>query len=321
VGNIGEPVLKFLDGAGKNDVFVYELSSYQLEDLSFSPHIALWLTFFPQHLRYHGGLDAYFEAKKNIVQHQTNKDYFIYNAHYRELLNVARISHGKTIPYNHQDSYHFLDDWIFCGQEKLVSLKKFKLLGKHNKENAVAAVAAAHILGVSPTTLTQTIENFSPLPHRLEYVGNFDGKEFYNDSIAVAPEAALQAIETFGERIGAIILGGVDNNEDFSFLMKRFFEYKISTLIILGQNRKKILAEFKRQSLFYEKKEMYEPNVVEITENNGKEAMKEAVKKAFQYTEKGKICLLSPVSQSFDLFCNFEERGDLFKKYVKEMSV
>lgn len=321
LGNVGKPAMDYIDQKNPDALFVYELSSYQLQDLDQSPHIAIWTSFFPQHLKYHHTMNVYFEAKTNIVRYQNVDDIFIYNAKYHEYFKeIEDIIPSKKISYNREDSYHWLKYFVYRDNEKLFALPEIKLLGEHNRENILAVIAASKELEVKDDILLETIKNFEALPHRLEFIGRRRGIDFYNDSISTGPEATLPALRVFGERLGTIILGGVDNADDFSSLLKCLFEYKVQNIILLGANRKRIYEELLRQKKFYEKENLYTPYVFFIEEeSDSRKAMGEVVEKVYECTPEGKICLLSPSSQSYGLFKNFEERGDLFRKYVEEL--
>lgn len=320
LGNVGACALDFLDKDVQDALFVYELSSYQLEGMRVSPKIAVWTTFFPSHLSYHGSMAAYAAAKSNIARFQREGDTFIYNARYREIQEVARTSGGSVVSYNHPESYHLENATAFMGEEKLFSLAGAKPLGAHNKENMLGVIAASLSLGVDFGTIEKALSSFEGLPHRLEHAGTAKGIDFYNDSIAVAPEAALAAIEVFGERLGTVILGGVDNDHDFSELIKKLFEHKVQNIVVMGANAKKIQKELQKQSMFYEKKDMYEPEVSLIGESDGAAAMEGAVASCLEHTQEGKVCLLSPGAQSFDLYKNFEERGERFMESIKKLA-
>lgn len=317
IGNVGNPVLNYINHTDKDTIFIYELSSYQLQGLNVSPHIAVWTTVFPAHLSYHGGMDAYLQAKRNIIRFQKKDDIFIYNAQFQELSHLVRISESRSIPYNHPHFYHLENDIVYFDEKKLFSLAQIQLLGQHNKENVLAAIAAVSQLMVPLEIMERAVCKMKALSHRLEYVGTFHGIDFYNDSIATVPGATISAIKTFQDKLGSIILGGVDNDDDFSELTKLLFFYKVENIVLMGQNSHKIYQEIKKQEMFYEKKDMYEPHVFLVQSNDGRDAMKQAVRQAIKHTKEKKICLLSPAAQSFGLFKNFEERGDLFKLFIR----
>ncbi len=296
VGNIGKPVLSFLLRCKENDIFVFELSSHQLYDLKTSPHVAVFLNIYPEHLDYYKDFQEYLMAKANICLWQTEKDYLIYNAQDKNVSKVAKLSRAKKIPIT--PSQIIL---------KKLKIKKFPFAGKFYCLNIAAAAAVGQIFGAKSLTIKKVIENFKPLPHRLEYVGKFKGIEFYNDSLSTIPETTIAALDSLGKRVETLILGGFDRGLDFKKLAKEILKRKIKNLILFPQTGDKIW----RQILSLIKDDSKLPKAV-LVQN-----MKDAVKLAFEMTQKGKICLLSPASPSFGLFRDYRDRGNLFKKYVK----
>lgn len=320
VGNVGNPAIDFIDIKDENALFVYELSSYQLEDLSVSPHIALWINFFGEvgHIHHHGNIENYFKAKSRIGIFQTKEDFFVFNAHCQELSAAARDQKSKKITYNDTFSYHLDGHFVFRGEEKVFSLEKIKLLGNHNKENSLAVLAVSDIFGLPREKVLEVINAFQPLAHRLEFIGTYKEIDFYNDSIATVPEAVTMALDTFQNKIGTLLLGGKENGEDFSEVGRKLFDYKIQNLIFIGESGKRIQKELRHQELFYEKRNLYEPKMFDVFSADGAESvMKKAVELAVEITPAGKICLLSPGAKSFDLFESFEHRGDLFRRLAK----
>lgn len=270
VGNIGKPVLMSLLRAKKDDIFVYELSSHQLYNLKQSPHVAILLNVYPEHLDYYRSFQEYWQTKANITKYQSKKDYLIYNPQDKIVKKIAQKSQAKKIP----------------------------IRGRYYELNKAAAAAVARIFKVP------LIEKFKYLPHRLEYIGKFKGIEFYNDSLSTIPETTIEALDFLGKKVQTLILGGFDRGLNFKKLAKRIVKSKVETLILFpptGQRIWQTLSEFQPPSIkhFFVKD------------------MKRAVKLAYQYTDKGKACLLSPASPSFGLFKNYEERGNLFKKFVR----
>ena len=271
VGNIGKPVLTSLLRAKKDDIFVYELSSHQLYNLKQSPHIAVLLNIYPEHLDYYRDFKEYIGAKTNITKYQTKKDYLIYNSQDPRVKKITEKSKAQKIP----------------------------IRGKYYELNREATGALAKIFKVP------MLKKFESLPHRLEYVGKFKGIEFYNDSLSTVPETTIEAMDFLGDKVETLILGGFDRGLDFKKLAERIIRSKLKTLILFPTTGKRIYGEL-------------------FSVSNGEqfsvffvEDMKKAVRLAYKHTRKGKICLLSPASPSFGIFKDYEERGNLFKKYVK----
>lgn len=296
VGNIGEPAIAHLKDAKKNTFFVQEMSSYQLMDLTSSPHIAVVTSFFPEHLDYHAStslstsgspLENYLEAKKHITRFQTKDDVVIFNTDSKEAKEIADESKGKKIPFSPKDSP--------------VQLSDINLLGEHNLGNIAAAYKTAIELGVDEATTIDAIRKFRGLPHRLESIAIKDGTEWINDSISTTPETAIAALNALGDRVTTIILGGQDRGYDFSELGKRIKQSKVQTVILLPDTGAKIRAAIEKADATV--------TFVEAT------TMSEAVKAA--QSTRSTVVLMSPASPSYNLFKNFEDRGDQFRKLVQ----
>ncbi|OGI96872.1 hypothetical protein A3I84_03090 [Candidatus Nomurabacteria bacterium RIFCSPLOWO2_02_FULL_36_8] len=267
LGNIGNPMLETLMVPVKRDeIFIIELSSYMLDDIEYSPNIAVLLNLFPEHMTYHGNVQNYYNAKGNIFKFQNEGDIAL-----RPPFNIK-------LPFKESS---------------------VKLLGRHNIENIKVAVKVARILGVSDSIITKAVLGFQSLPHRLEYVGESKGIKFYDDAISTAPESTIEAIKALPET-DTIFLGGEDRGFNFSELEKVLRKSNIKNIVLFPKTGKRILKS---------------DEGFKILETN---SMKKAVNFAFRNTRKGKICLLSTASPSYSIWKNFEEKGDLFKKFVKQ---
>lgn len=285
LGNIGNPMLEVLLKPIENEtIFVLELSSYQLDDIEFSPDIAVVTNLFPEHMDYHSGQKKYYSAKKNIINFQDKNGIFIYNPKNKKLSEWAKHSNAKAIPFT---------------SDILLPDKDIPLLGEHNKENIKAASRVAKELGISDETIKNAIRKFKGLPHRFEFVGEFKRIKFYDDAISTTPESTIAGIKTL-KNVDTIFLGGEDRGYNFSQLEKTIKKYKIKNIVLFPESGKRILKS---------KKEF---NVLET------KSMESAVKFAYKYTEPKKICLLSCASPSYSLWKNFEEKGEEFKKFVKK---
>jgi len=302
IGNIGIPALKFIKR--KNTIFVCELSSYQLGGLNFHPHISIITSLFPEHLNYHGGFYNYFAAKKNITLGQSEEDFFIVHQQYKKLTSL-KTKAQKIICGNQEEAWRD-DKWFYEGGKKLFPTSTLKILGEHNKDNALLVIVAAHLLKVENKVIKKTISQFRGLPHRLEYVEESKNIYFYDDAISTTPESTIAAIEVFKTKLGSIILGGQDRGYKFGGLVQKLKEYKIPAIVLLPDTGKKI------EKLINKEKD-YSPLLFST------DKMEEAVKFCLENTPKKKVCLLSTASPSYSLYKNFEEKGDLFKKYVQNL--
>lgn len=293
IGNIGEPAISHIGDAQANTIFVSEMSSYQLADLTTSPHIAVVTSFFPEHLDYHGSTEAYLDAKKNIARYQTKDDVILYDATSDGAKEIANESKGQKIPFSIETAPKHTEP--------------MKLIGKHNERNIAAALATVQLpeLSIEPGIALDAVKEFPGLPHRLEYCGEHAGIRYYEDSISTTPESTIAAIEALNDEIDTIILGGLDRGYDFSELGKKIASSSVKHVILFPESGSRIreaIVNAKAQVTFHETVDMQE--AVTIAQKN---------------TASGKVCLLSPASPSYNLFKNFEERGDKFKELVAKL--
>jgi UDP-N-acetylmuramoylalanine--D-glutamate ligase len=323
VGNIGRPVLNFLLKAKKDDIFVYELSSHQLFNLKKSPQIGVITNIFPDHLDYFKDFKEYLKAKENITKFQKKNDYLIFNASNKFSREIAKKSKARKIPFT---LANFRFEQII--NELNLKEKDLPLILKINPENLMAAILVAKLFKIQKEKIAEAIKNFKNQTHRLEFLGKFKGIEFYNDSAATLPEATISAIEALKNKLQTLILGGSEKNLDYSNLAKEILKSKIKNLIFFLPTGEKIWQEILKNlsKLKLEKSERYKKDkdldYSKLTKLKFffANSMKEAVKIAYQNTNKGKICLLSPASASFGLFKNYQERGNFFKKYVRKLA-
>lgn len=300
-GNIGAPVLQTLLQKNQPDFFVYELSSHQLQGLKKSSHIAVFLNFFPDHLDYYKTIGEYQRAKKAIFQFQTKNDFFIFNQDDATARIFSRKTKAKRIPFSLKQKKEIL---------KIIQEKEIPLKGKFNFYNLLASLRVGECLGLKKEAIKEGIKIFQPLPHRLEFVGEFQSIEFYNDSMATIPESAIAALEGLGRKVKTLLVGGSDKGSNYQKMGKAIAQNQIKNLILLGQGTgKKIAGETKKFSQRLRQK----PPLIFLAGS-----MPEAVKIAFEKTPAGGICLLSPGSASFNLFQSYQERGELFKKNIQQ---
>ena len=292
VGNIGNPALSELGNeTGADDIYVYELSSYQLDDIAYCPHISVITNFFPEHMDYHGGLEAYWEAKKRIVVHAQTTDFLVFNPAYPRLRQLAKQTKAQAVPYVSQ--LPFNEDSI-------------PLLGQHNKENVRGAATVGKIFRISDSVMERAVKDFHPLPHRLELVGEYRGISFYDDAISTTPESTMCAIQSFTS-VGAICLGGQDRGYDFSELSRLIAQKNIPVIVLFPDSGNAIAKALERIG--------YRPVHLLVTSD-----MEEGVRFIYEHTPKGSVALLSTASPSYSIWKNFEEKGRLFQKFVKQYS-
>lgn len=221
VGNIGNPVLEEIDFEEESDFVVCELSSYMLEHLEKKNYLSVLGNIFPEHMDWHGGFEQYAKAKLNILKgsefnivlHKTVEEYELAEQYF----NIDSYGIGGKTSWANGYFIHEMQE-LFPTEDKL-------LLGEHNTQNISAAIAVALKVGVPMEIIHQTIKQFTGLPHRLQFVGEFQGINFYDDAISTTPESTLEALKTFGTRVGTLLLGGIDRGYDFRLLMQKVQEY------------------------------------------------------------------------------------------------
>lgn len=313
LGNIGIPAISRADEIDPETLVVFELSSHQLEDTCISPHIAVLLNIFEEHLDHYPSYEAYQQAKYNIARFQRPGDYLIYHANNPILKHLITKENpeGQLIPYDFHkgdgvrvyQSENSIRAQINGNEYIINNIQQFPLRGAHNRLNLMAATTAALLVGVSASEIEQALSTFKALPHRLEYVGCYSGKHFYNDSIATIPEAAIHALQALG-KVDVWIGGGYDRGIHYDALIDFLEEHPIPVVALIGK-----AGEIIRRGLL----ERNYPGLILWREN-----FRELVEEAKRLTPEGGVCLLSPAAASYDAFKNFEERGDLFRKIVSE---
>lgn len=303
VGNIGVPVLGYVDNFESTDYFVYELSSHQLELVNYSPKIAVLLNLYEEHLDYYTSFEAYANAKRNIFKYQKNEDYLVYNADMETQLLSGVAVNGKKIPVSQAEAIKkpMKNDYLDIKFE----IDKLHILGVHNLYNLTIAATVAKLAGISDKNIACVLDKLQPLPHRLQNIGKFSEVIYIDDSISTIPEATISAIESV-ENIDTVLIGGMDRGINYDSLIEYLPNAKVKNIILMYDSGKRI----------------YESLRTKYTENNivYAEELEKAVELAVNVTRKGKVCLLSPAAASYGFFKNFEERGDKFKEFVKKYS-
>lgn len=294
-GNIGEPSIAHLQDIKKDTIVVMEMSSYQLMNLTTSPHIAVITSFFPEHLDYHGSIDAYRDAKKQITRFQGPDDIVFFNALFPDAAEIAKEGDGTKIPFTPDDSP--------------IAIASTRLIGEHNRGNIAVACMVASYLDVSAKDITQAVQSFSGLPHRLQSLGVHHGIEWIDDAISTTPESAIAALDALGDRVAIMILGGQDRGNDFTALAKRIKQSSVQTILLFpgsGPRIRKALIDAKVTAVMMDV-----------------DSMEKAVQSALSSCEAMKlpsslipIVLLSTASPSYGMFKNFEKKGEVFKQCI-----
>ncbi len=284
-GNIGTPAIKLIPKLRKQSFTVLELSSFQLQGIKTSPHIAVILGIFPDHMDAHKSFNEYASAKSNITKYQTSNDVVFYFPENELSESFALESDAKSMP-------------VSLGLLPI----KLKIPGEHNIRNAAMAAAVTSYLGVPPISILETIENFHGLPHRLQFIRTVRGIRFYDDSASTNPQTTAAAIMSFPNIPKILIAGGKDKGLDYKPLSDALSKNNVKITILFGENKNKIYRAIKGKTK------------VNIASN-----LKTAVSIAFKNAISGDVVLFSPGAASFDMFDNYSERGNAFKAIVKSL--
>lgn len=315
-GNIGNPLIEQVDQIDEDDLVVLELSSFQLELMTRSPQIAAILNITPNHLDRHGSMQAYIAAKSRILRFQHAGDVAILNRDdpgswsLAEHLKSDLISFGFQNPDSKQNGTYIYKDaiWLQLGREslKMLPLEWIQLPGRHNIANVLAACAIAAAASLALPAIQTAIEEFTGIPHRLEFIRNINGADWYNDSIATAPERTMAAIEAFEGPL-VLLLGGRDKNLPWDDLAQLIHQ-RVRAVVLFGEAAgliEKALGAVKKGE-----------TLQVISRCN---TLEEAVQAAAKLAQRGDTVLLSPGCTSFDAFKDFEERGEYFRKLVNAL--
>jgi UDP-N-acetylmuramoylalanine--D-glutamate ligase len=315
-GNIGLPLVDHLDEIKPNDLVILEISSFQLEQMTISPHIAAILNITPNHLDRHGTLEAYTAAKIRILAFQKPDDIAILDREDTGSWNLRSKVKGKLItfglkrPTKGLDGTYCENGKLFCIENgkviELFSTLLIKLRGEHNLMNVLAACAIGRAAGFSVKALIKAVADFSGVSHRLEFVRFWNGATWYNDSIATAPERTSAAIRSFTEPL-VLLLGGRDKNLPWDELTK-LVQVRVDHVIVFGEASEKIVTAL--SVIPQSDRKFTLDRVVK---------MKDAIQKASIIVESGDVVLFSPGGTSFDEFKDFEERGEYYRQWVNQL--
>ncbi len=315
-GNIGDPLISYVDRMTPGDLAVLEISSFQLEQMTISPNVAAILNITPNHLDRHGTMQAYTAAKRRLIEFQSKDDVAVLGRDdpgawgLRTDVRGKLQSFGFSKPEDDAEGTYY-DDGLLVLYERHVDIlllrrERIHLRGEHNVMNVLAAFAIGHAAGLPLDAMLTAAEEFRGVPHRLELVREHKGVCWYNDSIATAPERTMAAIRSFDEPI-VLLLGGRDKNLPWEDLAKLVHE-RVDHVLLFGEAGGKI-----EKALEAEKAERPFSQVRVGT-------LREAIGKAERAAQPGDVVLLSPGGTSFDEFKDFEERGEKFRLWVQELS-
>lgn len=304
VGNIGIAPLDVLEDVSSDDIVVFELSSFQLWDIQASPQIAVVLFIEQEHLDVHEDMADYINAKANITRYQTPDDILVYNRANQYAKIIAEHSQAQTVACPSMGTAHIENENFYYGEQLLCSVDALQLIGKHNQENACAAIDAVWTMVQDPGIIEQGLRSFSGLPHRLKFVREVDGVRYYDDSIATTPSSAIAALRALdGPKV--IILGGSSKGSDFNELALELTRHDVKALLI-GAEAQRIAKSC--QSVGFEDYEiLHEPTAESIVQH------------ARRVAQPGSVVLLSPASASFGLFKNYIDRGEQFVAAVEAL--
>lgn len=305
-GNIGIPLFSFLKELTPESWVVLELSSFQLIDVRRSPHIAVCLMVVPEHLNWHADMAEYVGAKSQLFAHQTAEDIAIYFAENDLSRQIASTGIGQKLPYFTPPGASVVDGVIQIDGQAICKTDELKLLGKHNWQNACAAVTTVWQTCVRDVTaLRSVLTTFTGLEHRLELVRELDGVKYYDDSFGTTPETALVALEAF-EQPKVLILGGSDKGASYDALAKAVTENNVRTVLLIGEQAGRIQAalEAVNYTVFM----------------SGGATMNEIVANARTAAQPNDVVLLSTGCASFDMFTDYKDRGNQFKTCVNKLA-
>ena len=298
-GNIGFPASDVVVKATDDNVLVTELSSFQLMGIDeFKPHIAVITNIYEAHIDYHGTREEYVKAKWRIQKNMTKDDILIINRDLPELVELAKTSKASVIGFSVKqltDGAYQKDGWLMYKEEKIMEATELGVPGSHNIENALAAICVAKCSGIDNETIRRSLSMFSGVPHRTEYIGTFDGVNVYNDSKATNILAAKKAISGFDNEQLVLIAGGLDRGNSFDELIPDIKNLK--AIVLLGETKEKLVDAATKANV---------KQIVCVDDMN------QAVTKALELAQTDDTILLSPACASWDMYPNFETRGEEF---------
>ncbi len=316
-GNIGLPLVEYVDEIQPEDLVIVEFSSFQLELMTCSPHIAAVLNITPNHLDRHGTLEAYTAAKARILDFQSAQDIAVLNREDSGARGLAERVAGKLITFGLQRPHSaqaatFVEGsnlYLTDGhsEQPILSRDNIRLRGEHNLTNVLAACAVAYAAGLPVEAMRAGVQGFNGVPHRLEWIHSWKGITWYNNSIATAPERTIAAIQAFDEPL-VLLLGGRDKDLPWEKLAE-LVHRRVDHVVVFGEAAEKILQAIGPVRSGSRLKTVCR-----------QDHLAEAVQAAAELAQAGDVVLLSPGGASFDEFKDFEERGERYRAWVKALS-
>ena len=304
-GNIGFPASQVAQTVSSEDVLVMELSSFQLMGVEeFHPSIAVITNLMPTHLDYHGSFEEYVEAKWHIQDQMGEKDVVVLNFNQDLAKDLAKRTQAQVIPFSTKekvDGAYVENGILYYKGEAIMAAEEVGVPGEHNIENALATIVVAKIRGVETAVIRETLAHFGGVKHRLQFAGEIDGVRFYNDSKSTNILATQKALSGFDNQDVILIAGGLDRGNEFDELVPDLLGLK--HMVILGESAPRVKRAADKAGVSY---------------SDAKDVA-DATRKAFELAEAGQVVLLSPANASWDMYANFEVRGDEFLETFAEL--
>lgn len=304
-GNIGYPASSVAQDASEKDTLVMELSSFQLMGTDqFKPHIAVVTNLMPTHIDYHGDFDAYVAAKWNLQKNMVESDYVVLNFNQTLAKELAQTTRAQVVPFSTTevvDGAYLQDGTLYFKGEAVMQAAEIGVPGSHNIENALATIVVAKLMGIDNQAIKETIAHFGGVKHRLQYAATIKDVKFYNDSKSTNILATQKALSGFDNEKVILIAGGLDRGNEFDDLVADITGLK--KMVILGQSAPRVKRAADKAGVTY----------MDATD------IADATRKAFELAEAGDVVLLSPANASWDMYPNFEVRGDIFLTTVEQL--
>ncbi|MBL7995960.1 UDP-N-acetylmuramoyl-L-alanine--D-glutamate ligase [bacterium] len=309
-GNIGTPLSDVVETSAENGIAVLEISSFQAERLTtFKPKVGILLNLSPDHMDRYSSVEEYYRAKRKTFEMQDSADYLIYNDDDGNVKNIIAGLGGTKIPFSlnrkSSNGCYLYGGRIMCQLEKeeeVITTDWIGIIGKHNFYNAMAAILAARLIHIPVTTIRRTLHEFRGVDHRLEFVKETRGVRFYNDSKATNVDSTYVALESFTAEKIILIAGGKHKGAPYTPL-RELTKQKVKCLVLMG-----------------EAAPLIEKDMAGVVPVIRAQSMHEAVQKSFEQAVKGDVILLSPACSSYDMFKNYEDRGNQFKQEIFQLN-